>query len=776
MRSLVRARRWPRRVAPARPATRARRTCSATGEREVRALHFDGNETFSDDELSARVLTTPSSFAQAPLRGSSARRAAIPVDGLAPDIGEPASMFYRNNGFYDTQVDTARDAVGPTARRRDLSHQRRAAAAPRLARDRGLDSVADTRRILRDLQLRVGERVGRAHAVRRDDRHDHVAAAQRRLSARRQCLRRSTRTWPSIAPRSRFEVAPGVRARIRDDRVSTSRRSARRPPRSTARSCSACSASARATVQRRRAADAQRNLYHLGVYRHVDVRASTRTWAHGDSVADVSTSICARTTSARSTPRRAGRRSTASGSTRSYTDKNFLDEARRLELTARLSKIGYGEPTRDSATREPVRPAAPRPGQHRELEAELLPRRDDPAADAVRPHWVRRPTRCTPSGAASIRRICARRTSAVERRRRATIGASMPLRVGVHARDGQTAGAAGGALRGVQPLHDRASRPSRSGRLRLAVASASLQRIRPTIRVEPTRGYIIAGELRGAAPLIGSDPSLQFVKGTVDDRPVPAGVANVTFVVAARDRRRFDQRVRRVDGAKLPPPQERLYAGGANERARIPAERARSDRLPAENGAVRRRHGRPHRRERRPRRTCSGDAESTANANDAGRRQLARRVQHRAADPRSVLPGAARVRAVRRRRPGVDRRSPNVNELQPVAERARDAGRWACAYYSPVGPIQVERGVQPVPAPAGPGVLRDPVDPTHGVGAAHLCDAARERRPSRREAANGSRADYQAAAVRRRSLPPRSHEFLQRLTFTFSIGTELLTA
>src|SRR5216110_1486133 len=37
-------------------------SCDRPDAREVRALRFEGNDTFSDDELSARVITTASSF------------------------------------------------------------------------------------------------------------------------------------------------------------------------------------------------------------------------------------------------------------------------------------------------------------------------------------------------------------------------------------------------------------------------------------------------------------------------------------------------------------------------------------------------------------------------------------------------------------------------------------------------------------------------------------------------------------------------------------------
>src|SRR5262249_44770798 len=90
-------------------------------------------------------------------------------------------------------------------------------------------------------------------------------------------------------------------------------------------------------------ADAQRNLYNLTTFRHVGISIDT-LWRHGDSVADINVDLqedflhefsqeegwalldCFRTST-------------------QYTDKNFLDQAQRLVLTGRLSKIGYGKPT-----------------------------------------------------------------------------------------------------------------------------------------------------------------------------------------------------------------------------------------------------------------------------------------------------------------------------------------------------------------------------------------------------------------------------------------------
>ena len=59
--------------------------CDKKNETEVRSLHFEGNRTFDSDELSARVLTTPSSFTRRHFKIFGARRC-YPDVGLKPDV------------------------------------------------------------------------------------------------------------------------------------------------------------------------------------------------------------------------------------------------------------------------------------------------------------------------------------------------------------------------------------------------------------------------------------------------------------------------------------------------------------------------------------------------------------------------------------------------------------------------------------------------------------------------------------------------------------------
>ena len=65
---------------------------------------------------------------------------------------------------------------------------------------------------------------------------------------------------------------------------------------------------------------------------------------------------------------------------------------------------------------------------------------------------------------------------------------------------------------------------------------------------------------------------------------------------------------------------------------------------------------------------------------------------------------------------------PNVKQLSPVAGRARDAGARVPDIVAH-RPHSNQSGVQSLPESAGPGVLRVAGRSRHGGGAAHMCDA-----------------------------------------------------
>jgi outer membrane protein insertion porin family/translocation and assembly module TamA len=99
-------------------------------------------------------------------------------------------------------------------------------------------------------------------------------------------------------------------------------------------------------------------------------------------------------------------------------------------------------------------------------------------------------------------------------------------------------------------------------RLVLAVASAAIQHASIDNLIAPTRGYSTAAEVRYSAPFIASDPSLTFIKATGDASWYHALWSGGVF--AARLRGGHITAGDTGQGTKLPPPQERLYAGGAN--------------------------------------------------------------------------------------------------------------------------------------------------------------------------------------------------------------------
>src|SRR5215831_8781296 len=106
--------------------------CDRPGAKEVRALHFQGNTTFKDDELSARVVTTASSFMHRYFRwlfNAGAARC-VPENGLGDDV-TLLKTFYKNNGFYQTKVDTKVTPV-PRPSRRHVHHRRRPADSGRI--------------------------------------------------------------------------------------------------------------------------------------------------------------------------------------------------------------------------------------------------------------------------------------------------------------------------------------------------------------------------------------------------------------------------------------------------------------------------------------------------------------------------------------------------------------------------------------------------------------------------------------------------------------------
>ena len=758
--------------------TRARAQECGEGDRQVRSLHFVGNKTFDDDALSAYVVATASSFAKRHFRIIGTARC-YPVGGLAQDTAN-IKLFYRANGFYDTRVDTAVTTVG----RGVVDVTFRIDEGRPLLLDSlemvGLSRVPDSSKITHDLQLKVGERVGRLKLF--SDIATIVSRLHNAGYPNAQVFQQFSTHLAEHRAEVRLEVAPGVRTRIGAIRVASAPQSGVGPPKidsAVVRRLLGFNSGDRYSDNA--LTNAQRNLYNLGAFKHVEVgidstsRAASVTDGSGapaggsavrtakDSLADTLTDVMVslREDYLRQYDQEEGWATLdCFRFNAQYTNKNFLDDARRLELTGRLSKIGYGEPLATPSTRNLC--YRPRLDQDSiassKINYYLGASMRQPTLFGT--HWVPAYTAYTERRGEYLAYL---RTTYIGGDVSATrsIGEGMPLRVGYTLEYGKTqaqpAVLCAEFFRCTTDEQDEFERT-----LRLAVASVSLQRIRVDDRVEPTRGYIIAGELRGAAPLIGSDPSQQFGKGTIEISGYKSMSKN--FVIAARISGGLINAPADSTGAKLPPYQERLFAGGPNSVrgfaqnllgpvvylvgtgqfnvdtvAHTPASTTTTYVLKDANPVTRTQ-------------PLGGNALFVFNA------------EFRIRDP--FLPNLLQYV------PFVDggqvwTQVPNVNNFHLLRGVLVTPG-LGFRITSPIGPIQISLGYNPYPNQQGPVYFASPVDPTTGAAPLICVTPPGAQTVPVTISADGSVAQAKCPGT---FAPPRASSFFQRLTKTFSIAT-----
>ncbi|HET7372122.1 MAG TPA: BamA/TamA family outer membrane protein [Gemmatimonadaceae bacterium] len=523
------------------------------GDIEVRSLGFLGNRTFNADQLSARVLATPSSFAKRYFKIFGTKRC-YPSDGLGPDVLR-LKQFYENNGFYDTKVDTV---VRPVSRSAVAVTFRIDEGQP-LTLDTleitGLDSVANRPAVTRDLQLKQGGRFGRLQMY--TDIDSMVARLRNSGYPSASVLREYTTHRAEHLAEVHLDVTPGPLAHFGTIAVSSLNVNGGPSDIDSSVVLGLLGFRQGDRYSDRALLDAQRNLYNLGAYRHVGVELDSASL--GDSVANVRVDL--REDYMRQFDLQEGWATLdCMRINAQYTNKNFLDQAKRIELTGRMSKLGYAFPRNAPA----IRNLCYRP--YLDQDSTFSSKLNYYTGATFRQptlfgtHWVPAYTAYTERHGEYRAYL---RTTFIGADASATrnIGFGMPLRVGYTLEFGRTE-AEPATLCAIFSRCDNQSQAEFKRNLRLAVASVALQRIRTDNLIEPRRGYVLAGELRGAAPTIGSDPSQKFGKATTDASWYHALTART--VIALRARSGFIAAPRDTSGARLPPPQERLYAGGAN--------------------------------------------------------------------------------------------------------------------------------------------------------------------------------------------------------------------
>lgn len=520
---------------------------------EVVRVDFDGNKAFSDAQLALRVVTTPSDWFRRKLHLWGTRRC-LNHDELAKDVSR-LRTFYKERGFYNAAVDTLVKSVRSNA----VAVIFKVDEGPPTLVDSltisGLDSVRERDDVVRDLNLGVGKRFGLVPFL---TDIDTIKARLRDVGYPHADVLQSYRV-SAVRHRAEVEltVLPGAKARFGriDVQVTPYPGKPRGEiPVSAVRHLADIDSG---DPYSDRALDAaRRNLYSTGAYRHVEVAAELDTTnTQRDSVIPVRLTVvedlmrevnsevgwatldCFRTSA-------------------QYTDKNFLSSARQLEFSGRLSKIGFASPTKSNFTRN-LCPALradstfsgilnyslnatlrqPAIGGHAVATYSLYRERRSEYLAYLRTTLI--------GGEAALTKSVAQRT---------------PLRLGYAVEFGRTE-AQPALLCAVfsRCTVDEWNEVKRN--LPLAVASVGVSRDRTNNPLDPSAGTIVRGEVRGSAPVIGSDPTLSFLKGTADGVVYQSVFGRM--VLAARVRGGVITGGTTAHGAKLPPPQERLYAGGA---------------------------------------------------------------------------------------------------------------------------------------------------------------------------------------------------------------------
>ncbi len=526
----------------------AQETRCDRGDVEVAALSFAGNTAFSDAQLAAGIVTTPSSRLRRLLRVVGARRC-LDQEQLPLDVAR-LRTWYRNHGFTDATVDTV---VATVARRRVEVRFVIVEGEPVLVDTLaiiGLDAVPERADILRRLPTREGGWFDRyANAATRDTltrrlRDNGYPDAETFLGYElRRDERRATVT---------FTVLTGPRRRIgRVDVVQSGRDGGGPEVRESAVRRLAGLESG--DLYRERLLErAKRTLYQSEAFSQVTVEPGD---ALGDTLIAVNVEV-------REGYLRAARLGGGWGSldcfrmTADVTEYNLLRSATRLELRSRVSKIGIGEPLGGAAS---LCPQAQNDIYSRDLNYYVGATLSQPAV--LRASFVPTLTlyserrseynaylRTTPvGGSLNLTRSLGRRS------------ASMGYTVEYGRTEAQPA-----LFCAVFNACEDGDRAALQRPLRLAVLSGGSSYERTNDPIDPSNGVMGRFELRYASDVVGAESDIDFTRLTLDGalfRPIGR---DVTFAMRLRLGSVFGSDFSFNQTATFVPPQERLYAGGPN--------------------------------------------------------------------------------------------------------------------------------------------------------------------------------------------------------------------
>jgi len=515
------------------------------GDLEVMRLQFEGNRAFSDAELAARINTTPSAWARRYLHLPFTVKHCLDRSELPNDRAR-LIIFYRRRGYPRVTVDTAVKELAPGAVAVTFTINEGPPTILRSFVVSGLDSVPGGSRLLRGVALRAGSRFDRfaidatADTIRqrlhnsgypRADATNNFVVNDSALSA-----------WDTLY------VSPGSRARIGhiDIDVTPMPNKKQQIPTTVVRKIMGLDSGN--IFREDEVLDAQRAIYHTEAYQHVSITPDSGE----DTVVTLHVNLA-------EAPMHSARVGAGYGTldclrlTGEYTDYNFLNGARRMDVTGRLSKIGIGQPV-DFAPG--MCPAAKR----------------DVFSDSVNYYLgatLRQPLFLGLRTVPTIT-VYTQRVSEYNAYRRTTLIGGVasviwrgltrtPVNLSYSMDLGRTE-AQPALFCAVFNLCDATSREKVQQTQRLAVLTLGVTRNTSNSLLSPTRGSTIHLETRYSGPLILSDSGLQFTKVLGDaSRYVNAGAGNV-LAMRLRGGTFIGRSV--TSATNFIPPQERLYAGG----------------------------------------------------------------------------------------------------------------------------------------------------------------------------------------------------------------------
>lgn len=314
-------------------------TCDA-GDVLVHDIDFRGNETFEDTDLAASIATTASSFW---------RRAGFPFGAercldrteFQRDLLR-LRLFYRQRGFYKTEVDTTVVAIDPGVI--DITFD--IAEGPPVVIDSmsvtGLDTLRDGPRYRRLLEQLRGGRFDRQELQRRLtqilDRLRDQGYARAEVLSGYEVDEEQNRAAVDL------QFLPGRIMRIADIDVQIQPREGRAVEIAEDEVRRLLSIREGQVYREQDLFRSQRDLYQLETYAHVEIRlAPDSLQPSADSLLAVQ--VVLSEAAVHSVRVGAGWATLdcfrAQGR---YVDRDFIGDARRLEVNGRLSKIGVGYP------------------------------------------------------------------------------------------------------------------------------------------------------------------------------------------------------------------------------------------------------------------------------------------------------------------------------------------------------------------------------------------------------------------------------------------------